>query len=102
MLYCYFLLIGQFKLYFLDCHYKKLVAINVGRTRFSGLQDSDAKTKRESLDVFSGQFCLAVLGPFLVSWHFFIATRTNKFVSRNFALYSSSSLYISLYFDISI
>ena len=54
MHYCYFLLFGQFKLYFLHCHYKKLVAIKVGCTRFSGLQDSDAKTKRGSLDVFPG------------------------------------------------
>ena len=52
MHYCNLLFSGQFKLYFLDCHYKKLVAIKVGRTRFSGLQDSVAKTKRESLDVF--------------------------------------------------
>ena len=51
MHYCYFLLL---LLYFLDCHHKKLVAIKVGRTRFSGLQDSVAKTKRERVDVFSG------------------------------------------------
>ena len=49
-----FLLFGQFKLFFLDCHCKKLVAIKVWRTRFSGLQDSVAKTKKESLDVLSG------------------------------------------------
>ena len=56
------LLFGPFGLFFI----KKLVAIKVGRTRFSAWQDSVAKQKGRSWSCFSGgSFARPILAVFL-------------------------------------